>query len=356
MDGVPNNLIEESRLMNIDVMCLYHANCSDGTFAAKAVWDEYRTNDVAFIPVNYNPLNKLTPEEALQEILKTPKYKQFKETANDYSGLKLTDLDTVELFIVDFSFPTEHMRYFADVFKRVILLDHHKTARDDVAKDFELITVAENGTEIYNLDQESSSALIFNMNFSGAELTSMYFHNLLSHDDPRSHLDKKTLLVGDRDLWKFEYPETKEYTSGMYFSNYNSFKELEEHTVEGVMELGRVVNRNKLGSIRKLRGTSLMDIEVVIEGTSYKGGIWNNSDASITSEGADYLRNQGYDIIISYYVLKDNVVSMSLRSKEGVNCSIVANHYNGGGHISSAGGNTDMTELCRILTEKRIEV
>lgn len=338
------------------VIVLYHDKCLDGTVAAYNMWTKYG-NDQIYIPVNYSPLHKLDPEECLRKILDTPIDRQFTDIAKDISSLDEEDLKDYDLYIVDFCFPATHLKLFTEKFKRVTVLDHHRTALDDIGEEFELITEHDNGTKIFSLDASKSSVVVFNMNYSGAELSWMYVKNSLGDMDPRETMGELTLFVGDRDLWNFSYPETKDFTSGLHFLDYKSFRDVHyDLDVTKCIKLGNIVNRKRQTLIEDMVRSSLMDIDIRMDGETYKGALLNNTDASLVSDGSEHLRSLGYDIVISYGINKKGEVGISLRSRKGVDCSKVARMYSGGGHQQASGGRMTREELMDIISTSLIEV
>lgn len=334
---------------------LYHDKCSDGTMAAFSFW-EAGNNTSVYIPVNYNPLGKLEPKECLEEILKTPIRKQMKDVAKDLSKYKVEDLSDYELYILDFSFPVETLKYFNEVFERVTLIDHHKSAQEDVKKGFDLVGRSDNGTEVYVISGSKSSSAVFNMDFSGAELAWMYINNKLDHHDPRTVMPVPVRLIGDRDLWKFEYPLTKDYVAGFHFSYFESFREIEESDIFKLVDLGKVYNRSKDIEIRRMVSSSRMDITVILEGNEYKGMLINNTDNSLTSDSADVVRSMGYDLLFSYAIRRNGTVSGSLRSSDKLDCSKVAAKFGGGGHKAASGLSMSLSDLTDLLDTRVLEV
>jgi hypothetical protein len=78
-------------------LVIYHANCADGFGAAYAAW--FKLGDEAeYLPVAYG---------------------------NDFIAETATPLMGREIYILDFSFPREHMEWLFTYAKRVVWLDHH---------------------------------------------------------------------------------------------------------------------------------------------------------------------------------------------------------------------------------------
>ena len=128
----------------------YHAPCSDGFGAAWAASKVLgRGKDVKYVGCSYKT--------------KVPEYE-----AGD------------EIYVVDFSFPRADLIAMHEKAGKLLVLDHHKTAEEDLS----------------GLD-----FCVFDMNRSGAGLT---WDVLVGGPRPLM-ID----LIEDRDLWTFRFPATK---------------------------------------------------------------------------------------------------------------------------------------------------
>ena len=130
------------------VVVYYHANCPDGFGAAWCFWRKFKDN-AEYIPVKHGDL----PE----------------------------DVTDCYVYVVDFSFPEEILLEMKERAKRVIVLDHHISAQKKLSH---------------------LSFCHFDMSHSGAYLAWAYLFG--SDEVP-------TLIryIEDRDLWKWEYPDSK---------------------------------------------------------------------------------------------------------------------------------------------------
>lgn len=185
-------------------LCIYHDNCADGLLAAWAV-KKALGDEVEFAAANYgDPL----PKESCPTCKGTG--------SGDYScSAGCTDcLGTGELaplylnrnvLIVDFSYPLSVLRAMAQEARSVLVLDHHKTAQEDLA---ELPRPTLDGKEWFHYWSDKGSnhisrdhsclSAIFDLSRSGAGITWDYLHP----DKPRPRIID---LVEDRDLWKFKF-------------------------------------------------------------------------------------------------------------------------------------------------------
>lgn len=134
---------------------LYHANCVDGLGSRLAAW--LALKDTAFyLPVDYHKPIPTIP-------------------------------DGSEVYILDFSYPRDVLEAMNARMSKLLVLDHHKTARDAL---------------------EGLPYAKFDMDKSGAGLAWEYFH-------PGVPLPDLIARIQDRDLWKFAFPDTKAVHPGI---------------------------------------------------------------------------------------------------------------------------------------------
>ena len=155
-------------------LVIYHGNgCADGFGAAFAAWLRFG-DEAEYLPMEYGATYNF-----------------------DLSGVVVNhvgyEINEREVFILDFSFPREVMD---DIFvhaKRVVWLDHHKTA-------FEMMDRTPG--ELYRV-HDAEQCIILDNNKSGALLAWEYFH-------PGTEVPKLIQHIDDRDRWVFALPGSKE--------------------------------------------------------------------------------------------------------------------------------------------------
>lgn len=265
--------------------CLYHANCSDGKAAALAVWMKYGDTGHEYIPVQYGQ----EPPEGL---------------------------DNTDVVIVDFSYKKQQIRDLARIANSILILDHHKTAKSELAD-------VDDG---FGCQMD----IIFDMTKSGAVLAWEYFHS-----EPVPDLFN---IVQDRDLWTFNIHATKYVSKALQI--YPDFRNWEVY----------VKNPRRLFDLQE-KGIAIvrymdMQIESII---ATKPRLW-----SVTGNTVPLYNLPGFmlsdtlhmalieypecDYAVGYFDLLDKRV-YSLRSRSGsdVDVSDIARHHGGGGHKHAAG-------------------
>lgn len=152
-------------------VCIYHFPCDDGfasAWVARKKWP-----DVVLAPTNY--------------------------------GQKLpdVDIDGKNVLIADFSFKSDALRQFGERAKSIIVLDHHKTAAQDLA-DFSSLVGASSEQEehLFNEADRRNIRVKFDMDRSGAALT----WEFCFPGEPAPQLIRH---IEDRDLWRMKLDNTR---------------------------------------------------------------------------------------------------------------------------------------------------
>lgn len=266
-------------------MVLYHAKCTDGFGAAWAAWLKLKES-AQYIPVQYG--EKITSEDSP-------------------TGFTL-DFTGKEVYIVDFSFDRETLLKIADVASRVVLLDHHKTAEDDL-KDL----------------TAPNMEIQFDMGRSGAKITWDYFHP----NTPNWLID----YVQDRDLWQFKLPQAEQM--GSFLQSLPFEFEVFSKTFESGQENCLLLAAGTFQWMRfyvdfmkrmSIKSTFLgcLNIPVV------------NTPRPAISEVVGEL-SEGNLFAAGWNVREDGLIEYSLRSRGDFDVSALAKTMGGGGHIKAAG-------------------
>jgi len=126
-------------------LCIYHGNCADGFTAAWVVRNALGEENVDFVPGFYHIPLHITMNQFFGN--------------NNEAGAEWYDVidgyDTV--YLVDFSYKRPVLSELAQICKRIVIIDHHKTAQQDL------------------VDLPANVECHFDMDHSGAMLTWMYF-------------------------------------------------------------------------------------------------------------------------------------------------------------------------------------
>lgn len=268
-----------------DFVVIYHADCVDGFTAA---WLAHQVFGEAadYLPYRYG------------------------DAPPEFHGNE-------KVYILDFSFPRDVLLKIKEEIQHLIVLDHHKTAEENLrGLDF----------------------CVFDPDKCGAHLTWDQFHSGVA----------PVLLayVEDRDLWKWRLPDSKEISAAIQsydftWKNWDQLASWLADTMQkqNVISQGEAILRYQEQSIQKH-----MSQAHHCQVGDHVVPVVCCSDKAIVSELGHRLA-VGESFSVSY---NDDAVSMyrtwSLRSTDvGMDVSLIAKSFGGGGHKNAAGFRTQMS-------------
>lgn len=270
-------------------LCIYHGNCADG-FGAAWVVRKYFDREVDFHPGVY--------------------------------GQEPPDVTGREVIMVDFSYKRPVLERMAQSAKMILILDHHKTAAEDLAGYRRPIWGAQNMSEGIWAE--------FDMDRSGAGLVWDFFYPGTPRPRLLDHIE-------DRDLWRFALPRTRAIQAAVFSFPYEweAWDALMESGEEDLRDLameGEAIDRKMLKDIAELLGVATR--EMVIGG--HKVPVVN-LPYTMASEAAGKLA-QDAPFGAAYFDRADaRVFSLRSRGVGGLDVSAIARGYGGGGHRNAAG-------------------
>ena len=281
-----------------NVTIIYHGACSDGYTAAYIASMKFSSR-AEFLPFTYS--QKPPEPESLRG---------------------------KQVFILDFCFPAEIMKKICDVAESVTLLDHHESAKtllgDFTHKNFHK-----------TLDNTRSGAGIAWDFWFGAE--------------SRTKLVK---LVEDRDLWKFEFPETNWLYAFMgtfeFTHDFSQMAAIDRALQNGdlkVLDTGKKLFEASQKQIEKLAKRAwLRTIKIENQTLTYA---MVNCDTNISDVCSKMLANSQADFAVSYYDTGEEGNPQrrwSFRSAGKIDVNVIAKKlFGGGGHKAASGAVTDIT-------------
>lgn len=315
LDLVDNMDMQEARefLHPLDITVVaYHGRCNDGYAAASAI---HRLGiRPQFVPCFY--------ADVMPESLK-----QLKPTDN--------------VLMVDYSLKRPLLLELASRVNKLLVLDHHKTAQEDLENINGLVESLRD--EMDNSDsgvtggseeqpiQKSQIHAVFDMNRCGAVMAWHYAW-------PDLKLPRCYELVQDRDLWTQLWPvETKLFYNHLIsqpqelgdFAKYEDLNMLQE-----VMQQAKVLAdfqeslvKSAAVNARKIR--FLAQDCMAINTTVLQSELGNHlcTSAPVTAPMA---------FLYFIHEAKQSII-ISLRSRPGVDVSAIAKIFGGGGHAQAAG-------------------
>ena len=306
--------------MSTPHLIAYHAGCNDGQIAAFVAW-KYTGRKATTVPVNYD-LHSKDFTEILKHLTK-----ELPEDAMYHEH---------RLIIVDFSFPYPVLELLGQVFQSVLVIDHHKTAQDDLQQHAQPTSVVVSATQVSKSFYQISDnvSVWFCMEESGALMTWRYF---AGEDVPSADFVKYT---SDRDLWKFLDPKTRPFASGMGLYRGLAWHQLEEvlSDTPKVVQQGEVIEAVRMERVKSILKHPPRHMQATVGDTLYDIGCYN-APSDIVSDLLDtYTQKEGnYPVGMSYTIGSDDVVYVSLRSQIQIDCSVIAKLLGGGGHAQACG-------------------
>ena len=220
------------------------------------------------------------------------------------------DVGGRSVFILDFSFKRPVMEGLIDRASQLLLLDHHKTAFEELGG-----------------FQECQ----FEMGKSGARIAWDYF---IGASDPH-WLVKYT---EDRDLWNWALPQSREVNAAIasYPKTFGAWDRLAERDLSEVITDGDAILRYKNQLIEHYVAGA---VEMEMDGYNVLAS--NCGARNLVSEVAGELA-KGRPFGLCWYVYKNRKI-WSLRSdEEGMDVSEIAKKHGGGGHPRAAGFQEDI--------------
>lgn len=286
-------------------LIIYHANCADGFGAAYAAWSVFGEGAEYYPAVHNDP-------------------------APDVAGRLVA--------ILDFSYPRATLLSMREAARLVLILDHHKTADEDLHPHFDVLVRLHRDRTTwadfvalashYELIVRTPPPVyaLIDMHRSGAGIAWDFFHPVA----PRPRLIEH---IEDRDLWRFNLPGTREIQAALfsYPYDFNVWDRLMRGPLEQLQADGCAIERKHHKDVAEL--VRVLRQRMVI------GGYWvwaANLPYTMTSD-AGMLMCKGEQFAACYWDTPDGRV-FSLRSEDGgIDVSAVARGYGGGGHKHAAG-------------------
>jgi len=268
--------MKKAKLIDKDIVVLYHADCKDGFGAAWAAWKKFG-NQAEYIPVYHG---RAVPQ----------------------------GLQGKEIYMLDFTYDEPHTSKLIASNKRVTAIDHHLSQKE--------IT-------------KSTYKHSFNNNHSGAVLAWKYFH-------PVQRVPKLLSYVEDQDLWKFKLHDTLElctYINALE-RKFSVWEKLAAD-FENPEHIGHYAEEGKL--LVQYNDRLMRDIAKEARDVEFAGyrACAVNAPHRFASLIAQMLYKKSLFSII-WNERKDRI-HVSLRSNKGTfNVATLAQKFGGGGHPHSA--------------------
>lgn len=283
-------------------LCIYHGNCADGFTAAWTVHRAFGAEVDFHAGVHQNPPPSVSGRDVI---------------------------------MVDFSYKRDVLHDMAAKASTLVILDHHKTAQDDL-KDLPPPLGGPYSPEAMlnwqrDCNAPASIHALFDMERSGAQIAWDY----LMPGQARPNLVE---YVGDHDLWRFKLPLSREVNAFIFAHEYTfrNWDYLDAATrdhmgVQHVAHMGGAIELKHHKDVAELVG--VLKRRMVIGGCRVPVA---NVPYTLASD-AGHLMAKGEPFAACYWDTPEGRV-FSLRSTDGgEDVSAIAEIYGGGGHIRASG-------------------
>ena len=288
---------------------LYH-NDADGLCAAWCAWLKFG-EEATYLPVQYG----------------------------EDLPLIIADMRGSDIYILDFCYSVDILTYVSQFCAKLVVLDHHLTAAPIIA---EMIEYAN------QLADSSMFTLRCDLDLSGAMLAYLYFNDL-----EWKYVNTAPPIVAyvqDRDLWKFELPQSREVNAliGTLGTDWENWSKVNEGLLISFAEVvlrGNVI----LACIDKHARAQAANAERVEfrefpnDETSWFTVPVVNACMLISEINHVICEDFITPFSATFFVKADGTYVVSLRSRKGggEDVEAIAKSYGGGGHIHAAGFSCD---------------
>lgn len=301
-------------------LVIYHDNCADGFGAAFAAWLKLG-NEAEYVPVQYGQVN--TPADFDMKV-----------------SLAVKDND---IYILDFSFPEPVMKALFANTKRIVWLDHHKTAFEMWCEGYE------KGDRFEAGPLPSGQYILLDDNKSGAMLAWEYFH-------PDKEVPMLIKHIDDYDRWQFKLAGTKEFNKALWSYAPWSFEQwdriffssdpyvYENYYQEGAAIL-RAHDQNVQAVVKGASRKCVIMTDNPTAGFTAFTGLAANCPPHLASDVGHELANQSGAYGLLWHINNEGKCLCSLRSNGDYDVSAIAKAFKGGGHRNAAGFETNIQTL-----------
>lgn len=244
---------------------------------------------------------------------------------NVRSVADLPALDGRSVYILDFSFSADILRAIEERAGKLVLLDHHKSAAEQLT-----------GFAC------RCGVVHFDMNKSGSRLAWEFFQ-------PNRPLPDLVRFIEDRDIWTWQYPESAGFLAALDmeqfdFAHWAAMAAFDADQVTAFMARGQAMDEkfNKLAT----------DIADSAQAISFNGqqGLMVNAPSVFHSVVGDMLSRKCSSFALMWCVSNEGVIKAGLRSQRDFDCIALARSMGGGGHAQACGFKMGKERLPELLS------
>lgn len=243
-------------------------------------------------------------------------------------GVAPPDVTGRDVLMVDFSYKRDVLLEMSKTARSITILDHHKTAMEDLAG-FPVASPNVVSWESIWVAPENKIQVLFDMTRSGAGITWDFFHP----NTPRSWLIS---YLEDRDLWKKELPYSDEFTIALrsYPQTFARWNHISSEGPDYLINEGHAILRYYRQIVELMKKNAY---EATLGG-------WSCMAANVPYFAASEVANEiGFEDTfgLTYFEESPGCWKYSLRSRGFFDVGALAKLYGGGGHAKAAGFSFD---------------
>ena len=273
----------------------------------------------------------------------------FVSYGKEQEALEKANLDSeTTVYCVDFAFNRELTLELCKLAAKVIVLDHHKTAQENLE----------------DLKTHRCFYFIYDVEKSGASIVRDYCKQHLDlysriNFKQKEILNKVVAMVEDRDLWLFRLPLTKEFAEYVFaYMQPNDINRMTEilfkysfDNLKEICQMGETIMNYKDNIIEK-KLKSYVPVYFHVDNTKLL--IINETQPDLVSQLGDELCKK-YNVPVCIYKISGSYdgaisVSLSFRSMDHLEpVDAVARLFSGGGHRNAAAGACSLDKFTDLL-------
>ena len=297
-----------------DQVVVYHANCIDGSVGALCAYYDFPR--AHFHAATHNK------DDDILEYIKDK-----------------------DVYFIDFCYKEDKTRAICELAKSVVFLDHHQTSLPYIEKivneySSNKLTLEDIGKTSMKTAKSLDKCKSFcSMDKSGAMLAYEYFSTAREY-----HIEARIVeVVQDRDLWKWEYPETEAVTSFLYTlpqfdpevsQSFEDWDRYCKYSIEDLTLLGNSVVKARKKNVEE-------GCKRAFKARMFNREIYIANATDCFSEIAGELALKG-EFGATFHINSQGKYVYSLRVANGdLDIAVLAETVGGGGHKKAAGCTSD---------------
>ena len=266
-------------------LVIYHGrNCPDGFAAALAAW-LYYAGQAEFLALDHGDIGSVDD---------------------------LPKVDGRAVYILDFSFAAPVLRAIDERAAKLVMLDHHQSAAEQLA-----------GFGCRN------GVVHFDLTRSGARLAWEFFH-------PQQPLPDLVRFVEDRDIWVWQYPDSAGFLAALDmepqdFARWHAMTQFDAAQQAAFIARGRAMDAKFKWLAEQIAESAQA---LVFNGVA---GLMVNAPGIFHSQTGHLLSQKSGTFALLWSVDKTGLVKCGLRSQRHFSCIALAQSMGGGGHAQACG-------------------